>query len=250
MPKINSQWAAIFLVLILLLAKNADSTSGQIEKESHLSTKRAFFSTAQTSDQIFFVGGFEHNDFVESNVVDIFNWTSGSLEQSLNLTTPRGRVSTAIIDPYIYMVGGNFYDCGLWKYTPYSFVPSLSLPCGTTIRRPIRMAFYEDTLTAIGYFNAEFLNVTAQEWRHNAELTRVMSQLYDTTTVSHNGLVFVIGGNNASTHLPSTSVWIADSESSGGARGHGEWHLRQLVVRRGSSSTRCAIHGAMCSVSL
>ncbi|MBP5977777.1 hypothetical protein HW132_35010, partial [Brasilonema sp. CT11] len=189
--------------------------TAQIEKDLHLSSKRAFFSTVEAGDCLFFVGGFEHSDYVASSTIDIYNLTSGSWEQPISLPSPRGRVSTNVIGPRIYMIGGQSFSCLPFEYlSENNTFSSVGFTSGPTVRRPVRLALDDTTLTVIGQFSVDFMDLTSGQWTHNTQLTTLMSELFDTTTLSHNGMVFVIGGTHITTQQPSTSVWIVDSPTS------------------------------------
>jgi predicted Ser/Thr protein kinase len=185
------------------------------EKIEHLSSKRAFFSTAQAGQKIFFIGGFEFNDFIASKTIDVYNLASGSWEPSVNLTTARGRISSIVLGPRIYMAGGQAYTNVPLQYSAESnnFI-SDGFTSGPTVRRPVRLALHNNTLTAIGYFSVDFMDTNTKIWTHNEKLTSVMSTLFDTTTVAHNNFVLVIGGTNGTNQLPSLSAWVVDTPTS------------------------------------
>jgi hypothetical protein len=204
---------AFNLVTVVLIISEITMATVSIEKIEHLSSKRAFFSTAQAGQKIFFIGGFEFNDFIASKTIDVYNLASGSWEPSVNLTTARGRISSIVLGPRIYMAGGQAYTnepCQFsWQNRTFLYFTS-----GPTVRRPVRLALHNNTLTAIGYFSVDFMDTNTKIWTHNEKLTSVMSTLFDTTTVAHNNFVLVIGGTNGTNQLPSLSAWVVDTPTS------------------------------------
>jgi hypothetical protein len=207
--KITKILALVIIIIEVTLA------SVRLEKKIQLSSKRAFFSTIQVEDRIFFIGGFERNDFIASKTIDVFNLTSKVWEPSLNLTTPRGWISPVVLGPRIYMAGGFSYtNVPLKLDTANNTFTSAGLTSGPTVRRPLRISLHNTTLTVIGYFSVDFMETTNNQWTHNEELTNVMSQHFDTTTIALRNFVFVMGGTSINTQQPSTSIWVINSPSS------------------------------------
>jgi hypothetical protein len=198
---------------MVLIISGITMATVSIEKIEHLSSKRAFFSTAHAKEKIFFIGGFEYNDFIASKTIDVYNLASGSWEPSVNLTTARGRISSTVLGPRIYMAGGQAYTnepCQFsWQNRTFLYFTS-----GPTVRRPVRLALHNNTLTAIGYFSVDFMDTNTKIWTHNEKLTSVMSTLFDTITVAHNNFVIVIGGTIVTNQQPSLSAWVVDTPTS------------------------------------
>jgi hypothetical protein len=202
----------ILTLLIWMVVIEVTVASFQLEKKIQLSSKRAFFSTIQVEDRIFFIGGFERNDFIASKTIDVFNLTSEVWEPPLNLTTPRGWISPAVFGSRIYMIAGVSYTSipVILDFGTRTF-PTVGSTSSPTVRRPLRISLHNTTLTVIGYFSVDFMETTNNQWTHNEELTNIMSQHFDTTTIALRNFVFVMGGSSAATQQPSTSIWVINS---------------------------------------
>jgi hypothetical protein len=197
------------LILFVLILYFNGSFSDLIAKRAYLSSKRDAVGGIRVDDRFYFAGGFEYNDYVATDIVDVYNITSGEWEEPLRLEEPRGFISTAVIGDNVYFIGGTrqlnctaLYDTTLHMY--------LHIGCGPTVRKPVQVANHNSMVTALGSFSADFYDVVSGTWSYFPNLTTWMQSTVSGITLVHENLIISIGGVNSTTLDPIYDGWIFD----------------------------------------
>jgi hypothetical protein len=212
----------LIIILFLWIIIGASPAYGTVfvNETLHLSSPRTSFGSVQIKDKIYFAGGYSHHDYISSNIVDVLTLSNSSWSQ-LNLTSPRGMITPVVIDPHIYFVGGvqytnipHYYKTATGSFSTISN-SSIQYTSGPTVRRPTKLAINNTTLTVVGAYSVDFMDIATGQWTYNENLTAIMATLYNTPTFVHHQHVFVMGGYDIKTNEWSSSVWVTmiDSQS-------------------------------------
>jgi hypothetical protein len=201
------------LWVILVLHVCLSAVGGDlILKREQLSSRRDAVGGIRAGDRFYFAGGFEYNDNVATDIIDVYNIKSGEWEEPLRLEEPRGFIASAVIGENIYFVGGaKRINCSmLYNTTLHSYE---QIGCGPTVGTVIRVSRFNSIVTFLGSFSADFFNIASKEWYYIHELTSRMQEISNGITVTHENLIIGIGGINTTTLERLFDAWIFDTQT-------------------------------------
>lgn len=183
-----------------------------IMKREQLSSRRDAVGGIRAGDRFYFPGGFEYNDYVATNIVEVYNITSGEWEEPLRLEEPRGFIATAVIGDNIYFVGGTkLINCSMiYNTTLHNYE---QIGCGPTVGTVIQVSRFNSIVTFLGSFSADFFNIASKEWYYIRALTSRMQEISNGITVTHENLIIGIGGVNTTTLERLFDAWIFDIQT-------------------------------------
>jgi hypothetical protein len=202
------------LILFVLILYCNGSFSDLIAKRAYLSSKRDAVGGIRVDDRFYFAGGFEYNDYVATDIVDVYNITSGEWEEPLRLSQPRGFISSAVIGDNVYFIGGitQFSNCSLiYNTTLHNYE---QIGCGPAVVNSIQVSTHNSIVTFLGSFSADFFNIASKEWYYIHALTSRMQEISNGITVTHENLIIGIGGVNTTTLERLFDAWIFDIQTS------------------------------------
>jgi predicted Ser/Thr protein kinase len=207
-----------YLTLAVILAVAIQTCVGQVPVNStRLSSPRKAVSSVSIGDRVLFIGGYDFHDLVPSDKIDVFDTTSQNWVTSLSLPKARGYVSPVIVDSNIYFLGGITRTNPPYLYVPAnnSFVP---LGSGPTVRTPKQLSILGSSLTVVGSYSADFLDLSTGNWTYNSNLTKIMMSRRDTMKFAYQQWVFVIGGVEISDEDVdftgfSNDAWVFNSQT-------------------------------------
>ena len=200
------------LILLVFIFQSYLIFGDLITGRAKLSSKRDSVGGIQVGDKYYFVGGYEMNDLISSNKIDIYNTISNEWETPILLDEPRGFISTAVVGENIYFIGGTTYsDCVvLYNTSTHNYE---QIGCGPTIRTPTQISNHNSTITVLGSFSADFYDVTNKNWYHSEKLTAWMQDIANGITVIHENLIIGVGGVNVTTLERFYDAWIYDTNT-------------------------------------
>jgi hypothetical protein len=201
-----------FLLFLVIIYHFNIVESDLIPRRTQLSSRRDAVGGIRVDDRFYFAGGFEYNDYVATDIVDVYNITSGEWEEPLRLEEPRGFISTAVIGDNVYFIGGTKrINCSMiYNTTLHNYE---QIGCGPTVGTVIQVSRFNSIVTFLGSFSADFFNTTSKEWYYIHELTSRMQEISNGITVTHENLIIGIGGVNTTTLERLFDAWIFDIQT-------------------------------------
>ena len=205
--------STIYLVFVQLLLLVQFINADVAFNITRISSPRDGFSLIEAGSNLFFVGGFEFHDNMATDKIEVFDLENRAWSRTLRLPSPRAYVTPVVLEPHIYFVGGFYYSNPPFVYnlTAQQFLPNSEQ--GPTVLSPVSIDVHESTLTVIGRYSVDFLDLDTNTWRYNEDLTRVMMDLVQNVVFSYEDIIVVIGGTNITIGESTFSAWIFNRTS-------------------------------------
>lgn len=192
------------LLFCLLHFSNAEV----IFNTTRISSARDGLSLVEAGSDLYFVGGLEYHTTIATDVIEVFDLTNRTWKNPLTLPSKRAFVTPVVIDPHIYFVGGFEYVNPPYVFDPVKQEFLIDHGQGPTVSYPESISIHESTLTVMGIYSVDFLDLTTRKWNHSAELTSVKMNLFDSAFFTYEDIVVIIGGTNVTSNELISTAWI------------------------------------------
>jgi hypothetical protein len=200
--------------LILYFGLIGFISSKVIINSTKLSTARASVSSIQAGDKIYIAGGFEYDDLVASDIIDVYSVIDNGFLGNEALPHPRSNISPVVLGQHIYFIGGNEYNNKPFIYSEeegFNFSRAITSP--PNLRAISEISLHNGTLTAVGKWHIDFYDTYGNTWNTSDSLNSILQSLQGPLVIAVEKYVFILGGRSSTTAQLSNMLHVFNKET-------------------------------------